>query len=313
MHSDTRVLILGAGAVGLSVAAKLSGACTVHAVCREASAKAIAEQGFALTGIWGDAVYHFRASVSVPAKDRFDFVIITSKSKDTDAVCRQFAPFIRDTETVSLQNGIGNEEIISRYTSRVIGGMIITGFEWQDDAAVHVSVEAGPAKFGRFPEGMDASVEDLVSLFRNAGIRVGASSTIRADLWGKTLYNCALNPLGAVMGVPYGDLAAPPSWRIIERIVREAFAVVEAEGVQLEWTTADEYLAYLKEVQLPATARHHSSMLQDLTRGRMTEIGFINGAVVEKGRAHGIPTPYNAFIVDLIRFKESLAGRRVSS
>ena len=82
---------------------------------------------------------------------------------------------------------------------------------------------------------------------------------------------------------------APPSWRIIEQIVREAFAVVEAEGVQLQWSTADEYLAFLKDVHLPATARHHSSMLQDLTRSRTTEIGFINGAVVEKGRAHGIP------------------------
>lgn len=310
MKSDIRVLILGAGAVGLSVAAKLSDVCSVHAICRPASAKAIGERGFSLNGIWGDAVYRFNTSVSVPSGSRFDYVIITSKSKDTDAICGQYARFIHDTETVSLQNGIGNEEIIGHYTDRVIGGMIITGFEWQNDAAVHVSVEAGPAKFGRFPEGTDASVEELVSLFRNAGIRVEASSTIRADLWGKTLYNCALNPLGAVMGVPYGDLAAPPSWRIIEQIVREAFAVVEAEGVQLQWSTADDYLAFLRDVQLPATARHHSSMLQDLTRGRTTEIGFINGAVVEKGRTHAIPTPYNSFIVDLIRFRESLFVRR---
>jgi len=90
--------------------------------------------------------------------------------------------------------------------------------------------------------------------------------------------------------------------------VREVFAVVEAENILLQWPDAEEYLAYLRDVQLPATARHHSSMLQDLSRGRKTEIGFINGAVVEKGRLHGIPTPYNSFIVDLIHFRESLAG-----
>ena len=307
--SGVRVLILGAGAVGLSVAAKLSGTCTVHAVCRPASAKAIRERGFSLTGIWGEGTYRFSAADTVPAGAGFDYVIITAKSKDTDAICRQFAPFIRDTDTVSLQNGIGNEEIISNYTTRVIGGMIITGFEWRDDASVHVSVEAGPAKLGCFPGGMDARTGELVSLFKKSGIPVEASSNIRADLWGKTLYNCALNPLGAVMGVPYGELAVPPSWRIITGIVREAFAVVKAEGVELQWSTADDYLAFLHDVQLPATARHHSSMLQDLSRGRTTEIGFLNGAVVEKGRDHAIPTPYNDFIVDLIRFRESLAER----
>jgi len=303
-----KILILGAGAVGLSLAAKLSRVCDVHAVCRKTSADAIRDHGFSMTGIWGVATYRFSAAETIPAGARYDYVFVTSKSKDTDAICRQFAGLIRDADTISLQNGIGNEEILSRYTDRVIGGMIITGFEWRGDAAVHVSVEAGPVKLGRFPGGMDARVEDLVSLIRSAGIRVEGSVEIRADLWGKTLYNCALNPLGAIMGVPYGKLANPASWRIIEQIVQEAFAVVEAEGLRLRWPTAADYLAFLKDVQLPATALHHSSMLQDLSRGRKTEIGFINGAVVEKGRLHHIPTPYNSCIVDLIQFRESLAG-----
>ena len=302
-----KILILGAGAVGLSLAAKLSRVADVHAVCRKATAEAIRDRGFSMTGIWGEADYRFSAAETVPEGERFDAVFITSKSKDTETICRQFFPFIQGTDTVSLQNGIGNEEIISRYTDRVIGGMIITGFEWRGDAAVHVSVEAGPMKLGRFPGGTDPRVDALVALVAKSGIRVEGSAAIRADLWGKTLYNCALNPLGAIMGVPYGKLADPAAWRIIENIVREAFAVVEAEGLRLQWQTSEEYLAFLRDVQLPATARHHSSMLQDLSRGRKTEIGFINGAVAEKGRLHGIPTPYNSCIVDLIHFRESLA------
>jgi len=164
-------------------------------------------------------------------------------------------------------------------------------------------------KLGRFPGGTDTRVDELVTLVAKSGIRAEGSDAIRADLWGKTLYNCALNPLGAIMGVPYGKLSDQAAWRIVENIVQEAFAVVEAEGLRLQWSTAQEYLAFLRDVQLPATARHHSSMLQDLARGRKTEIGFINGAVVEKGRIHGIPTPYNACIVDLIHFRESLAGQ----
>ena len=257
-----KILILGAGAVGLSVAAKLSAVADVHAVCRKKTADSIAVQGFAITGIWGEGTYRFSASDTVEEDRRFDYAIVSSKSQDTEAVCRQFAPLIKNTETVSLQNGIGNEEIISRFTDRVIGGMIITGFEWRGDAAVHVSVEAGPMKIGRFPEGLDEPVERLAEIFRQAGIRVETTDTIRSELWGKTLYNCALNPIGAVMGVPYGELVHPAAWRIIEGIVREVFRVVAAEGVRLPWPDADAYLAYLRYTQIPATAAHHSSMLR---------------------------------------------------
>lgn len=306
-----KILVLGAGAVGLAVAAKLSSVCDVHAVTRKQTADAINAGGFRLTGIWGTGTFRFSVSDSIQKDACYDYIIITAKSRDTEAICRQYADTIHGTETVSLQNGIGNEEIISRFTDTVIGGMIITGFEWQGDAGVHVSVEAGPAKLGRFPAGLDAPVKRLVDCMKQAGISTEGSAEIRSDLWAKTLYNCALNPLGAVMGVPYGKLAEPAAWRIITRIVSEGFSVIHAEGVSLPCATADEYLAYLRDVQLPATALHHSSMLQDITRGRPTEIDFLNGAIVAKGTAHGIPTPVNACIVDLVKFRESLNRARV--
>ena len=308
-----KILVLGAGAVGLSVAAKLSRVCEVHAVARKKTADAVVAGGFTLTGIWGENLYRFSISDSVPYGARYDYALITSKSRDTDAICRKFAATLKDTETVSLQNGIGNEEIIGRYTSRVIGGMIITGFEWAGDAAVHVSVDGGPAKLGRFPAGLDEPVKRLVALMQEAGIRVEGSPAVRSDLWGKTLYNCALNPLGAIMGVPYGKLADPAAWKIIESIVREGFLVVNAEGVTLPWKTADEYLVYLHDTQLPATAGHHSSMLQDLARGHPTEIDFLNGAIVAKGALHGIPAPVNTCIVQLVKFRESLLVRGAAS
>jgi len=301
-----RILILGAGAVGLSLAARLSDVCDIHAVCRKKNADAIASTGFRMTGIWGEKTYRFSASDTVPTDTRFDYIFITSKSQATEKICRQYASLLAGTETISLQNGIGNEEIICRYSDHVIGGMIITGFEWRGDAEVHVSVEAGPMKLGRFPQGLDASIEKLASLLKAAGINVETSSGIKADLWGKTLYNCSLNPLGAIMRVPYGNLTDPAAWRIIENIVREAFGVVMAEGVRLPWATADEYLAYLRDVQIPATSLHRSSMLQDITRGKTTEIDFMNGAVVQKGKQHSVPTPYNSCIVDLIKFQETL-------
>jgi 2-dehydropantoate 2-reductase len=302
-----KVVLMGAGAVGLTIAAKLSRVADVHAVARKRHADAVKQQGFRMTGIWGEGTYRFSCSEEIPAAwQDADYYIITAKSTETEAICRQFAETIRGREVVSLQNGIGNEEIIARFTDRVIGAMIITGFEWQGDAAVHVSVEAAPMKLGRFPSGTDEAVERLAALMRDAGIRAETTPNIKTDIWSKTLYNCALNPLGALMNVPYGALTDPHAWTVVTAIVREAYSVSEAEGVPLPWKTADAYLDYLREDQLPATAAHHSSMLQDINRKRKTEIDFMNGAVATLAEKHGIAAPYNTCITELIRFRERL-------
>ena len=298
-----RLLILGAGAVGLSLAARVSACCEVHALCRAEHADAIARRGFHMTGLWGEGYYRFPASPDLPGGGGFDYCLVTCKSIDTRGLCERYRAVIAGAELVSLQNGIGNEEILREYGDRVIGGTIITGFEWRGPAEVEVTVEAGPIRLGRFPGGMDAGVRALVDCFARAGLRVEASDTIRSDLWVKTLYNCALNPLGAIMDVPYGALADPHSWAVIERVVVEAYAVCRAEGVSLPWSSAADYLAYLRDVQLPATAGHHSSMLQDIRKGKRSEIDFLNGAVVRLGRAHGLPAPVNESLAALVRFK----------
>lgn len=301
-----RIAVLGAGAVGLSIAARLSRVADVVAVTRERYVAAIREEGFRMTGRWGDGVFDLAVATSLGPDEEFDYVFITAKSVDTAAVCRDFAPVLARAEAVSLQNGIGNEEIIAEYADRVIGGMIITGFEWRSASAVHVSVEGGSMKLGRFPGGMDSAVEALVDLVRKAGIPVEGTASIRTEIWGKTMYNCALNPLGALMNVPYGRLAEPHAWAIIEAIVAEVYAVARAEGVALAWPDPASYLAFLASTQLPSTAGHHSSMLQDLSRGRRTEIDFLNGAIAAIGARHGVSAPVNACVADLVRFREAL-------
>jgi ketopantoate reductase (EC 1.1.1.169) len=305
-----KVLILGAGAVGLTLAAKLSSVCDVHAVCRQRHADKIRSDGFKMTGIWGEATCKFSCSEDAP-EDNYDYIFITSKSTATESICEQFADIIKGREVVSMQNGIGNEEIIAGYTDKVIGGTIITGFEWAGDAQIHVSVETGPMNLGRFPSGLDDSVLKLVELVKSAGIQVDGTENIMSSVWSKVLYNSALNPLGAVMGVPYGKLENSHAWSIIENIVQEAFKVTEAEGVVLPWKTAEEYLAFLHDFQLPNTAEHHSSMYQDITSGRKTEIDFLNGAIVSRAKKLGIDAPYNTFISEQIRFMEALQAEKL--
>ncbi len=303
-----RILVLGAGAVGLTVAAKLSKHAEVFAVCRERCVSAISQNNFTMTGIWGEQTLPLAVGTKPPAGP-WDYIIISAKSAATRSICEEYWDIFGDAEIVSLQNGIGNEEIIAEYTNNVIGAMIITGFEWVSDSEIHVSVDGGETVFGRFPSGIDGKVETLAALFNQCGMRSLASENIRGAVWGKAFYSCSLNPLGAVMECPYGELLQEPAWNIIENIVREAFAVSTAEGVELAQKTAEEYLDYLKVQKIPPTAAHYSSMYQDIIVKRLTEVDFINGAIVSMGKKHGIPTPVNETIVNLTHFKEGLKCR----
>lgn len=298
------VLILGAGAVGLGIAAKLSEVVGVTALTREGPAGTIAEHGLTLEGAWGNGTYRFPCSSKPPAGVHFDYILITTKAYSTQELCRCYAGLLRNSEVVSLQNGLGSEEIISGFTESVIGSVVMTGFIRRDEHCVHVTANAGETIFGRFPVGTDKSVQQLVEIFSEAGIPARGVVDIKSNLWSKNLISCTLNPISAVLGVRYGMLTRDPGWQIIEGITREVFLVAGAEGVPLLWENPEDYLDYLKNELIPVMSTHTSSMLQDITFRRRTEVGFMNGAISRFGEKHGIATPYNECLTNLVHFRE---------
>jgi 2-dehydropantoate 2-reductase len=310
MERPAKILVLGAGAVGLPLAAKLSPVADVVAVSRERHARAITTSGLSLCGAWGSETYRFRCYSESPAGEDFDFILITAKSNDTEEICRANAGLIRGRNVVSFQNGIGNEEVIQRYTDRTIGGVVMTGFVEEGDRVINVTANAGTMKIGRFPAGVDSEVADLAALMERAGIPVEATDRIRDHIWSKNLINCSLNPLSAIRDVPYGNLKDPRSWQIITDIVRETYAVMKEEGIHPLWGDPDTFLGYMNGALIPVMADHCSSMLQDIRRGHRTEIDFLNGAVVTAGARAGIPTPVNAWICDRIRSLQDRATNR---
>ncbi len=309
MVRPVRILILGAGAVGLPLAVKLSRVADVVAVTREPYASIISSQGLLISGAWGTETGRFRCVSEVTDDKNFDYILITSKSQDTAGICQQYQGLIGTGEVVSFQNGIGNEETILQYSDRVIGGVVMTGFVRAGDREVRVTANAGAMQIGRFPDGFDAGVQGLADLMTCAGIPVETAEHIKGKLWSKNLINCSLNPLSAITGSTYGKLKEPDSWHIIDQIAREIFAVVKSEGISLQWGDPDAFLGYLYGALIPVMAGHSSSMLQDILHGHKTEIDYLNGAVVAAGKRLGVATPYNACISDIIRFKES--NRRV--
>ncbi len=119
-----------------------------------------------------------------------------------------------------------------------------------------------------------------------------------------------VSELAEVYAVCRRDHASGIREQGFRQITGEAFAVATAEGASFPWKTAENYLKFLRTVQVPSTSGHRSSMLQDLERGRKTEIDFLNGAVVTRGIDRRIPVPVNHCITELIRFREEMVSRK---
>jgi 2-dehydropantoate 2-reductase len=298
------ILILGAGAVGLSFAGRLAGVAAVYAACRPVHADAIRERGLAMDGIWGagtiEGITPITGSEEVPSG--VDLVIITAKGTDTLAICEEYAGIIRGRPVASLQNGIGNEDIIARYTDIVIGGTVTTNFSMVGPGHVRVQSESAPACFGVWSGDGNEALDRLIATIRAAGIPVEASPDIRAGKWTKALLNIAVNPICAILRAPVGAATDADIRGIVTALIHETFAVAGAEGIRFPWATADDYLTYLFSVQVPDFATVYPSMYYDVLQGRQTEIDLLNGYVARLGEHHDIPTPQNRCIAGLIRY-----------
>jgi len=314
MHSSA-IWIYGAGAVGSTLGGYLADA--GHAVTligRNPHMEAVRAGGLHIEGIWGERHVpdNLDAVTALPEGAPPDIVFITAKSWDTAATAEALRDHIGpDTLVVSLQNGVGNvatlQEILG--PERVVAGMVIIGFEIVEPGRTRVTVQADVMRFGRAGGAPDAKVEHLVHLLTDAGLPAEVEPAMDSVQWGKVLYNSALNPLGAILQCHYGALLAEDTWATIEALITEAFAVFAKAGITVRWATAPEYLAFLRDVQIPATFDHRPTMITDLnTRGR-TEVDVINGAIVKAGEQVGVPTPVNSTLCQIVR---ALSARRAA-
>ena len=310
-----KILVFGAGAVGQAVGCILSAAGhSVDMITRERYLQVLRAEGLAVTGIFGDFRANpghtgFYASVDDIRDNVYDYCLITTKSYDTETAIDELRKLRRqDFIAVSMQNGCGNfEKLIERFGGeRSLAARVITGFEIERPGHVVITVSADAIHIGGCVEGeVTETAGRLASALNDAGLPAESTPYIRRDLFAKLLYNSALNPLGAALGVHYGALGDHTDTRtIMSAVIREVFAVIEASGGKTQWATAGEYDSFFYGRQIPATYNHRSSMLQDLERGKPTEIDALTGYVSELGRLHDVPTPVCDTLTGLIRFTE---------
>ncbi|MBN2128246.1 MAG: 2-dehydropantoate 2-reductase [Sedimentisphaerales bacterium] len=314
----TDVLIYGGGAVGLGIGSCLLAArARVDIIAREDTVASLRAHGLLRRGLFGDfhagaETFECHASLDECHTGPYDFVLVCTKSFDSAAAAADLAAHRdklgADAKIVLLQNGWGNAEVFSGHfgPERIYSGRVITGFQRHRPHEVEITVHADAIHIGTLFAGDVAAIEPLCRAIGRGGIPCESTGDVGRDLWAKMLYNCALNPLGAVLRVPYGALAEQETTRqLMDQIVAEVFAVMGAAGYTTHWPTARDFLDVFYARLVPDTAEHESSMLQDIAAGKRTEIGALNGAVMDLADRHGIDVPHNRAVYNLVRFLES--------
>jgi 2-dehydropantoate 2-reductase len=309
-----RVLIAGAGAIGSVIGGflKKQGE-DVTLLGRPDQIEAIKKEGLEISGIWGEhrvSGFELVSDLAELGPD-FDLIFLTVKSYDTNSAIREVAPKLKPSGlVVSAQNGLGNLEAVAQVVGpeRTLGGRVIFGAEILSPGKVRVTVYADPVMIGGFAPALSATlknqIEKIVAALNGSGVPSGYAEEIRPYLWAKILYNCPLNPLGALLDVNYGALADNPETRkIMEEVIREIFLVARAEKVTLFWKDPDHYAREFFDRLVPSTRNHRASMIADLKRNKPTEIEAMNGWILKLGEKYGIPVPYNETLTRMIRFR----------
>lgn len=306
------ILIIGAGAVGMGVGAGLIKAgANVTFLDNEAKVEALRNGGCHRIGIFGE-IHNppeaFSATVSYDLDKSFDYIIVSAKAMANGAIAKALfkhpALFKESCRIIIFQNGLNTNTAYEALFDKsiIFNARIITGFSAPEPNVSLVTVHREPLLLGSVYGFSEKPLEDIAALISSTGFEARTSPDVAKAIWSKVIYNCALNPLGAVLNAPYGYLSeSPDAKEYVSHIVDEAFAVMTASGASTFAKDSEEYKTELFEKSIPLTASHRSSTLQDIQKKQRTEIDTLNGAISDLGKKYGVPTPFNDAITLIIR------------
>ena len=294
-----RVCVVGCGAVGSLFAAHLATLEDVEVWAYdvvEEHVAAINANGLRLTGR-ADLLAPVKASSDAAAIPPCEFGIVATKSMFTADAIAATAAIFADGAVCSVQNGVGNEELIAEHVPRVIRGTTFPAGRVTAPGVVQMDV-AGDTWIGPFEERPASmqEIERLADAMTRGGMPTKALADARGAQWTKLIFNAASNPLGALTGLTQGRLCELPATRsLISGLIAEGVSVAAALGI-----TLDSDPEALIEHSAKVAFDHRASMLQDAQAHRRTEVDALNGGIARFGARHGVPTPLNEAMVALI-------------
>jgi len=303
-----RVAVVGAGAVGGYFGGMLARAgAHVTLIGRSSHVDVWKRDGLFLDSIHFQECIAVEASTEISACRDAELVLFSVKSLDTEETARQLARHARsDALVISLQNGVDNvERIRAAAPLDPIAAVVYVASSMSAPGRV-THAGRGDLVIGDLP-GRSGSLRDeaiarVSSWFETAGVPCRVSSHVDVDLWTKLIVNAALNAISAVVQIPYGPIVATPESReTVRQIVNECVAVARADGVSMPDVDFVEMVLRFAE----DNGHVYSSTARDLARGTRTEIDALNGLVVRRGAARGVPTPVNQSLVALVKLREA--------
>lgn len=296
-----KVCIVGCGAIGSLFAAHLgrSGEVEVHAFdVAQAHVDAINQSGLRLTGR-ADFTARLHATTDPGELPVCDYGIVATKSTHTRAgIAKAARAFNERSAVCSVQNGVGNEEIIAEHVRLVIRGTTFPAGHIVEPGHVCYDI-AGKTWIGPFEPTKTPfeRVEELGALLTRAGMETIVLRDARPAQWTKLIFNASTNPVGALTGLHHGAATFfQPTGELFEALIAEGEAVARALGITLDHDPRE-----MVRLGANAPGKHKASMLQDIEARRMTEVDFMNGAIVREGEKLGIPTPLNRALWQLVK------------
>ncbi len=311
-----KICVLGAGALGCSIGGVLTEAGEeVWLINRSAAhIEAMQRDGLRMLDGGVERAVKVHAATSCAGLAPMDLVIVLVKSFDTAAAIEAAAPVIGEhTVVLSLQNGLGHEDILAEVVGRrrVLAGKTYVGGVMTGPGRVTIGTRGKLTLIGELDGSMSGRVQAIAHAFNRAGLETTVSPNIVGAMWDKLLINVATGALSAITGLPYGGLYSLAEVEATAvAAVAEAIAVARAGGVQL--SIAEPRQAWeMAAAGLPAEFK--ASMLQSIEKGSRTEIDFINGSVVRWGERCGVPTPVNRALIACVKGIELRLAQRAAA
>ncbi len=301
-----RVCIVGCGAVGSLFAANLAQLADVEVWAfdvSQAHVDVINANGLRLTGA-GDVTGRLQATTKAAALPACEFGIVATKAMHTEGAISATAHAFAAGAVATVQNGVGNEEVLARYVARVIRGTTFPAGKILEPGVVQWDVK-GDTTLGPFePQPADRDeIARLADACTRGGMPTAAVTDARPAQWRKVIFNASTNPVGALTGLTHGRVCERPDLRaVVSALVDEGKAVAGAQGITLD-ADPEELIDHAARPEV--AYGHKASMLQDVEARRATEIDYLNGGIARFGRELGVPTPLNDAITSLIKGLEA--------
>lgn len=297
-----RVTVLGTGGVGGYFGARLAqGGCEVSFVARGAQLAALREHGLRVEGDLGDIhLPKVRGSDDPQTLGPADVVLVCVKLWDTEDAARSARSIITpETAVISLQNGVGKEELLTETlgSASVVGGVCYVAAKILRPGVIRQTGKMQRLVFGERDRRASARTEKFLDACHCCGIDAEISPDIRRAIWEKFVFVTGTSATTATMRTTIGPIRDNARTRsFLLEVMREVVAVGRAHGIPLADDFAETRLAFCDGLSPAMT----SSMHTDLEQGKPLELEWLSGSVVELGEAVGVPTPLNRAVRDIL-------------